>query len=383
MSFNPDITKQAIEIVFSRKHNVSDPPELTFNNIPVKRDIETNHLGMVLDSKLTYESHLAGINGKLSKARQGLGMMRQLKHWVSPAVLETVYKLYVRPHLDYGDILYHTADLNKHSIQNLEASAELLRKVESIQYDAARIITGAWLGSSRKKLYENLGWESLNDRRIMRKLCLLHETYHSNFPRYLDDIISEVKPARDRLNDQKMIYNIPCRTDYYSRSFFPSTIKDWNSGELVKLRGIVSKSIFKNKLLQKIRPKKKPIFGLSDHNRVRHIFMLRMELSPLHSHKAAYGFIGVHGACAVCDTEENNEHYLLTCISYRLSRATMLRKVTEIIGVDISTLPKRTRMQVLLYGRDDLSNAKNYKILMAVTDFTVGSKRFDATEHQG
>ena len=40
-------------------------------------------------------------------------------------------------------------------------------------------------------------------------------------------------------------------------------------------------------------------------------------------------------------------------------------------------------MQVLLYGREDLSNKKNYKILPAVTDFTVESKRFDATEHQG
>ncbi len=121
-----------------------------------------------------------------------------------------------------------------------------------------------------------------------------------------------------RLNDQKVLYNIPCRTEYLSRSFFPSTIKDWNSGELVSLRRIVSKSIFKNKLLRKIRPKKKPIFGLSDHNKVRHIFMLRMELSPLHSHKAAYGFIGVHNACVVCGVEENTEHYLLTCMSYRL-----------------------------------------------------------------
>ena len=105
-----------------------------------------------------------------------------------PCFRNCLFKLYVRPHLDYGDILYHTADLNKHSIQNLEASAELLRKVESIQYDAARIITGAWMGSSRKELYKNLGWESLNNRRIMRKLCLLHETYHSNFPRYLSGI---------------------------------------------------------------------------------------------------------------------------------------------------------------------------------------------------
>ena len=103
---------------------------------------------MVLDSKLTFHSHLAGTNGKLSKARQGLGLMRQLKKWVSPSVLETIYKLYDRPHLDYGDIIYHYADLNKQTVKDFETSSDLMKKVETIQYDAARIITGAWRGSS-------------------------------------------------------------------------------------------------------------------------------------------------------------------------------------------------------------------------------------------
>ena len=55
----------------------------------------------------------------------------------------------------------------------------------------------------------------------------------------------------------------------------------------------------------------------------------------------------------------------------------MLRKVSEIIGVDLSTLPKRTQISILLYGRVGLSDDKNLKILKAVTDFTVGSKRLD------
>ena len=99
----------------------------------------------------------------LPKARQGLGLMKQMKNWVAPPVLETIYKAYIRPHPDYGDILYHTDDLKKLSVWNLEATAPLLIKVETIQYEAARIITGAWLGSSRKNLYANLGWESLNN----------------------------------------------------------------------------------------------------------------------------------------------------------------------------------------------------------------------------
>ena len=37
-----------------------------------------------------------------------------------------------------------------------------LKKVETIQYKAARIITGAWKGTDMIKLYNTLGWESLN-----------------------------------------------------------------------------------------------------------------------------------------------------------------------------------------------------------------------------
>ena len=381
--FNPDISKQAIEIIFSRKHNKSDPPPLTFNNIPVKRDVETKHLGMVLDSKLTFESHLAGTNGKISKARQGLGLMKQLKKWVSPKVLDTVYKLYVRPHPDYGDVIYHFADLKKPSLYDFETSSDLLSKVESIQYDAARIITGAWRGSPRDELYNDLGWESLNNRRIMRKLCLLHEIYYYNFPRYLDNIVAEVRHRTQRqlaIPEQRtMLRNIPIGTEYFQRTFFPSTIKDWNRPDFANARSIESKETFKQILLKKMRPNKRPHYGLTDHNRVRHLTMLRMGLSPLHAHKAKYKFPGVTAECTVCDVPEDTDHFLLTCSSFRLSRATMFRKVSEIIGIDISTLPKRTRITIILYGRGNLSDDENSKILKFVTDFTIKTKRFDTT----
>ena len=169
MLFNPDIAKQAVEVVFSNKRKYTTFEPLVFNNIPVKRVDETKHLGLILDSKLNFESHL---EEKLAKARSGLGMMIQLKKWASLPVLETIYKLYVRPHIDYCDIVFHSATLGT-SIFNLGNANPLLKKVESIQYKAARIITGAWKGSNKQKLYVILGWESLSDRRVMRKLYII------------------------------------------------------------------------------------------------------------------------------------------------------------------------------------------------------------------
>ena len=59
MQFNPDISKQAIEVVFSHKYKKPDHPTLSFNDIPVKRDDHTKHLGFFLDSRLNFrkETH--------------------------------------------------------------------------------------------------------------------------------------------------------------------------------------------------------------------------------------------------------------------------------------------------------------------------------------
>ena len=50
-----------------------------------------------------------------------------------------------------------------------------MEKVERIQYQAALAITGAWRGSSRSKLYDELGWETLSDRRKCRRVLQIHK----------------------------------------------------------------------------------------------------------------------------------------------------------------------------------------------------------------
>ena len=59
---------------------------------------------MILDSKLNFHSH---IREAIIKATRGIGIIRFLSNYVSRDVLDQLYKLYVRPHLDYGDIIYH------------------------------------------------------------------------------------------------------------------------------------------------------------------------------------------------------------------------------------------------------------------------------------
>ena len=55
MSFNPYISKQAHEVIFSHKMSITSHPLLTFNNIPVAETNSQKHLGMQLDNKLNFE----------------------------------------------------------------------------------------------------------------------------------------------------------------------------------------------------------------------------------------------------------------------------------------------------------------------------------------
>ena len=58
MSFNPDLTKQAHEIIFSRKKNATTHPPLFFNNSEIKLSSNQKHLGLTLDSKLSFNEHI-------------------------------------------------------------------------------------------------------------------------------------------------------------------------------------------------------------------------------------------------------------------------------------------------------------------------------------
>ena len=75
----------------------------------------------------------------------------------------------MRPHLDYGDIIYHIPDKESHVFGSVEDNIHpLMAEVESVQYEAAIIVSGAWKGTSRTKLYADLVRESLYHHRSLR-----------------------------------------------------------------------------------------------------------------------------------------------------------------------------------------------------------------------
>ena len=281
-----------------------------------------------MDTKLNFEKHL---DEKIAKSNSGLGLMKLIKKWVPNKTLEQVYKLYVRPHIDHADIIYHVAELNRTSIFPKIVDNALSKRVEIVQYKAARIVTGAWKGTDRKKLYDDLGWETLSDRRTCRKLMLLYEIQKEKFPQYLSAIVDEQQIGQDsRFYNMTLLKNYICPLNRYKLSFFPSTVSDWNKLDVLTKKAESLQS-FKNKMFQKVRSKKKSYFGISDED-ARYITLLRVGLSPLRAHKAAHNFGDTSNRfCTVCtNCSETTAHYLTRCKSFRLTRQTLFQNVENI-----------------------------------------------------
>ena len=77
MNFNPNPTKQAQEVIFSRKTKKLPHPSLVFNNAKVTQSIYQKHLGIRVDSKLTFENHLRMVTTKINKT---IGLLCNLQN---------------------------------------------------------------------------------------------------------------------------------------------------------------------------------------------------------------------------------------------------------------------------------------------------------------
>ena len=103
MIFNHDLTKQAQEVIFSRKTNKLLYPCLWFNDIHLKNSTSQKHLGLILEVKLNFIEHIKNIAQKISKT---IVLLRRFQPILPRSSLLTIYKTFIRSQLDFADVIY-------------------------------------------------------------------------------------------------------------------------------------------------------------------------------------------------------------------------------------------------------------------------------------
>ena len=92
---------------------------MVFNNVNVSQCKSQKHLCIILDSKLTFEYHYKMV---LSKTNRIIGLLCKSQNLLPRQALITIYKTFVRPYVDYDNVLFDQA-----------FSASSHEKLESIQ----------------------------------------------------------------------------------------------------------------------------------------------------------------------------------------------------------------------------------------------------------
>ena len=99
MSFKPDPSKQAQEVLYSNKATKIDHPSVILTGNIVQNSANQKHLGLILDKEVTFNDQLTTVN-KVTVT------LRKIYLYISRNSLVTIYKSSVRLHLAYTDIIF-------------------------------------------------------------------------------------------------------------------------------------------------------------------------------------------------------------------------------------------------------------------------------------
>ena len=360
MSFNPDVSKRALKVIFSRKQAKSVHPDLVFNNTLVHQTHCQKHLGVYLDMKLNFKLHF---KEKISKAMKGIGIIKKLSNILPRKSLITIYKSFVRPHFDYGDLIYDQPN-----------NESFCQQIESVQYNASLAITGAIKGTSKLKLYNEIGLESLKFRRWFRILCTFYKIKSTGLLSYLFGLI----PKSSHMYNTRSIEDVATlysRTDSFKYSFFPFTTSGWNKLDL-KIQQSKSLLSFRNPLIKIGRPIPKPIYNVHNPVGLKLLTRLRLGHSHLNQHKSNHNLQDCLNPFCSCRLEvESVFHFFLHCHYYLNIRSTLLNELQS-IDINLSNQEDDIVVEVLLYGSTKFNTNQNFRLLSSPIDYTLKSERF-------
>jgi hypothetical protein len=219
-------------------------------------------------------------------------------------------------------------------------------------------------GTSRDKLYKELGWESLADRRKLHRLALYHKVKLNEAPDYLNDYV---------------LTSIPEGTDRYKSTFFPYCYATWEPLD-ESLKGATKSVNFKSNFIKLIRPQKNKYFKLCDRHGLSLLTKLRVEFSDLRSHRFHHNFNCVSPICSCLLEEESTEHYLLRCPRFSVFRETLKSNLIAAVNPEILNLPDDHLTCILLYGSEAFNFISNKIILEITIHFIKSSSRFKVLE---
>lgn len=345
-------------MTFTRKRN-SQPLDVKFDDQTLKDVKHHTHLGLTLTSDASWDEH---IKRTYSKAAYRLNILRMLKYDLDRKSLLRFYTSFIRPTLEYGDIVW----------DNISQQNQTL--LENVQLDACRIITGLRKGTSHSILYNELGLCPLAERRKKHKLIQFYKILNNEAPTYLDNILYRFNEQQSQYNlrSEKLKHPTP-KTKSYQDSFFISTTNLWNNLS-PELNNATSLHSFKNLLKKETtQPPKWFSTGTRKYNII--ICQLRNEKSQLNN-DLFKDHLKDSPLCTNCNENkhENKQHFFFECTKFTQQRTDMINRL-QACPILYSNIVLNA--EFLVTGSNTLSEEYNLQLTNIVSNFIKDTQRFD------
>ena len=347
--FHSNIT---VSLIQSRKRCKPFHPLYTWVLHILMNLLNTNIWDLYFSSDATRTEHIVNI---VERAWKRIDSLRRNKFMLERLPLLNLYTTYIRLLYEYANIIWDNC-----SIENK-------RNLECIQIEAACIITGATKLCSIQKLYDDTGIQTLQKRRNNHKLFQLYKSLNRSTPQYLQSLIPQrvQNISRYQLRNMSNFNAPPARTASHANFYLPSTLRDWNSLDLIVRNSPTLKS-FKRQLnrTRNENPYLK-YFDIVHTSRSGQIYhsRLRLECSSLKHH--LYTKSIVQDSRCSCGAIETTSHYLLSCDRYRNQWIRYLYLIPQPLSV-----PK------LLFGIPEATTEENNFIFKQVQLYILATKRF-------
>jgi hypothetical protein len=352
--------EKSVSMLISRKQIPTQTLPVKYGNVALLNVEQYKHLGLWFDAKLSWSIHIEHIVVVASKR---INMMLALKHKLPRNVLENIYRTFVRPVMEYGDVIFDSCSENMKS------------DLEKLQIRAAQIVTGAKRYTSNTLLYEETGWTPLSTRRKIHKLILFQQIVHHSAPPYLIALLPRSSSTRNTRQTNRLLETpFRCRTESFKRSFLPSAITLWNNDLNDTIREIINKSTFKHtvrKLLETKQLSELQHYWYYVGDRKSQIVLSQMRLNFSNLNEHLYNKNCVDSPICSCGHGiESVHHFFFACTRYFNQRAQLYRSMA---GLSVIIQPSVSNM---ICGTTDISIEDNLHFLSIIQKYIRETNRF-------
>ena len=210
MAFHPEKCS-AIRVTRSR-----NPISSSYTRKGHTLDMEDSkkYLGVELLSNMAWNRHM---DQTIKNAKSALGFLCRNLRISNEETKSTAYYSMVRPILEYRSTVWNPY------------TKDHIHKIEMVQHRAARYVTNRYRNTSIvTSMLEHLEWETLETRRAKHQLTMLFKIINGIVDIPASDYLT---PASSKIRSQHSLKfrQIPTSSDYYKFSFFPRTVRPWNS----------------------------------------------------------------------------------------------------------------------------------------------------------